>query len=92
MSATVSVEFFTWMKQVTAANNGKKYYMIGQVKDVPSTVLVTLVNGNGGAMMFCQKHSHVYPIKSKCAECQNAPIEPEADNLVTTCDKPDFER
>ncbi|MBI5950188.1 MAG: hypothetical protein HY865_00910 [Chloroflexi bacterium] len=79
----INVETFTWMKPIKARNTSKTYLMIGQVKGVASTLLVTLEGGNGGAVMFCQKHDFAYPIKGKCAECQNTPREETTDASVT---------
>ena len=79
----VEVELFTWMKRITAKNNGKHYLMIGQLKDRPNTLLVTLEHGNGGAVMFCQIHSAVYHIMGKCSDCQNAPREEHTAVSVT---------
>lgn len=88
----VKVELFTWMKRITAQNNRKDYYMIGQVRGIKDTLLVTLVNGNGGAVMFCQKHQAVYPLKGKCSECQNAVVEVAIETDATSCGTPEFER
>lgn len=84
----VHVELFRWMQRITAANDGKHYLMIGQVRGMKDTLLVTLEHGNGGAVMFCQKHNHVYQIKGRCAECQNAVLEVDAEASVTVCDTP----
>lgn len=88
----INVELFTWMKRITAQNDHKDYYMIGQVAGRINTLLVTLVNGNGGAVMYCQTHGFVYPLKGKCAGCLNAPHEAPIDATATTCSTPDFER
>jgi hypothetical protein len=88
----ITVEQFVWMKSITAKNDGHKYYMIGQVKDHADTLLVTLAGGNGGAVMFCQKHSFAYPIMDTCDECRNAPLDVANGASVTSCDTPDFER
>ena len=89
---TVEVELFVWMQKVTAKNNGKKYYQIGSVKGIPHTLIVTLVDGNGGAMMFCTKHDEVYPLKGSCAECRNAVVTVAVEAGVTSCDTPEIER
>lgn len=84
----INVEMVTWMQPVTAVNTGKTYVMIGQVKGMDKTLLVTLIRGNGGAVMFCQKHQFAYSIHGKCAECQNAPRDETLEVGVTTCDTP----
>ncbi len=67
----ILVEEFVWMKRIMAKNDGNHYYMIGRVIGKENTLLVSLVGGNGGALMFCQKHDHVYSIKGSCVECLN---------------------
>lgn len=84
------VELFVWMKKITAKNNGKQYYEIGQLKNKPGTLLVTLVDGNGGAMMFCLQHSEVYPLKGNCAECRNAVRNDATDAGATACSSPEI--
>lgn len=76
-------EYFTWMKPVVAKNDGKRYLMMGTMINMNHTLLVTLEHGNGGAVMYCQLHGFVYPIKGKCAACQNAPREVQLDECVT---------
>jgi hypothetical protein len=88
----ITVEQFTWMKSIIAKNDGHKYYMIGQVKDHADTLLVTLAGGNGGAVMFCQKHSFAYPIMGTCDECRNAPRDVATDASATTCGSPEIQR
>ena len=88
----IEVYTFSWMKKITAKNNGKKYQMIGEVRGVEHTLLVSLVDGNGGAVMFFQTHSFAYPIKGSCEECRNAVVPVAVDASVTSCDTPEFER
>jgi acyl CoA:acetate/3-ketoacid CoA transferase beta subunit len=92
MGDVVNFEAVTWMQKVIAKNNDLAYYTIGKVKDKKNTLLVTAVKGNGGAMFFCQTHDEVYPIKSRCAQCQNAVVDVPADASVTSCDTPEIQR
>jgi len=88
----IEVETFAWMKQITAANTGLKYYMIGQVIGKDQTLLVTPKGGNGGAVMFCLPHSFAYPIKGFCEDCRNTVLLVPIDASVTSCDTPEFQR
>lgn len=79
---------FNWMKPIKANNDGKTYLMIGDMQNVPDTLLVTLQHGNGSGMFMCKQHGFVYPIKGACAECQNAPRDEALEAGATACSTP----
>jgi hypothetical protein len=88
----VEVETFVWMKVVKDLHTGKKYYSIGQVKDVPNTLLVTLCSGNGGAVFYCQTHQEAFPFRGSCASCRNEVVDVAIDASATTCSTPEIEQ
>jgi hypothetical protein len=74
---------FVYMKSIVAKNNEKKYYMLAPLQAPTPTLVVTLAGGNGGAVMFCQRHSFAYPIMGTCDECRNAPRDVPANSFET---------
>lgn len=93
MQNIIKVELFSWMQQVKAVNTNQSYYMIGQVRGMDKTLMVTPVGGNGGAVMFCQIHSFAYSINhGSCTECQNAPRDEAIEAGVTACYTPEIEQ
>jgi hypothetical protein len=79
----VEVETFVWMQVKKDKHTDKKYYSIGQVKDVPHTLLVTECGSNGGAIFYCLTHEEAYPFKGQCATCQNAVVETPSDSSTS---------
>lgn len=88
----IEVETFTWMKEIVAANTGRKHYMIGNLVGRNNTLLVTPKGGNGGAVMFCLLHMFEYPIMDTCDECRNAVLPVAINASVTVCDTPEIQR
>ena len=85
-------EEYVYNQIIKATNDGKDYYIIGEMQNVPNTLLVTLVGGNGGGRFLCLKHGSVYLISEKCTDCQNAPRDEANDASVTSCDTPEIQR
>lgn len=92
MQNKINVVLHTWMKPVHSKNTDQNFYTIGDVRGRENTLLVTLVGGNGGAVMFCTTHDFAYPIKGQCAECQNATHEVATEAGVATCYTPEIEQ
>ncbi len=88
----VEVETFVWMRVVKDTHTNKKYYSVGQVKDVEHTLLVTEVGSKGGAIFYCTKHQEAFPFKHHCASCLNEVVNVANDASVTGCDTPEIER
>lgn len=88
----VEVETFVWMRVVQDMHTKKKFYSIGQVKDIAHTLLVAEVGGLGGAIFYCTKHQEAFPFKHHCASCLNEVVDVANDASVTSCDTPEIER
>jgi len=88
----VQVQLSVWMRE-HKATDGNIYLEIGKVEGKYKTLLVTLKNGNGGALMFCEIHQQVYPIvHAACEGCRNAPREEPTEASATSCGSPEFQR
>jgi hypothetical protein len=87
------IELVSWMQEVPASNTGKKYYMLGRVKDDDNTLAVTekSKDSNGGTQFYCVKHKFVYSINhGVCEECQKQVVTADPEASVTTCNTPEI--
>lgn len=62
---------FLYNQQIMGADH-KAYRIIGRIDGKEHTLLVSIVGGDGGALMFCTEHSIAYSVNGKCVGCQNA--------------------